>query len=118
MRAQEPESRAPGCRGIATRNKVRTGTPSKRCSGVDLAVGKCQGESTLKYSYAINSPTPYDFVHCSPGGGEILLAFADGKIENVADHQALGDVLRRQRTFATQIVILLVASYTSLQPSR
>jgi hypothetical protein len=72
----------------------------------------------LKYGYAVNAPTPYDLVHSSPDAGEILLAFADGKIENVADHQALGDILRRQRTFSTQIVIVLDVSHTSLQPSR
>ena len=53
------------------------------------------------------TPSGDDLVHDACGIRHIPLAVAEGQVVNVANHQALRDVLRGQRALALQIVEVL-----------
>src|ERR1700730_8228501 len=94
---------------MASRNNVGARAAAKQGRAVDLAVGEYQREASLEDSDAINSPASHDFIQYPLGAGEILPTLAEWKI---------GNILRGQRAFPVQIVIVLNRSYARLQPCR
>src|SRR6202166_872320 len=104
--------------GIAPGNDVRTRTSAKQRRAVDLPVGKYQRKATLENGDTINPPASDDFVQHPLGTGKALFAFAESKIENITERQALRNILRGQRALPAQIVIVLIRSQARLQPCR
>ena len=51
-----------------------------------------------------------------PASGQVFLTVTKGQVIHVADHQALGHVLRRERPLSLEVVPVLHFSDTALQP--
>src|SRR5579864_2531523 len=68
-----------------------------------------QREAALEGRDAVDAPTGNHAVRQSAHARQELLAVAEGKVEHVADDQALRNVLRRERAFSLQVVPVLYA---------
>src|SRR5262249_7142220 len=116
VRVAELRSSATRHRRIAPWNKVWSRTPAKQRGAVHLPVGKDQRKPALECGDAVDAPATNHFILRCANIRQILPVFAEWKIENVADHKALGNILRGQRPLSAQIVIVLNTANPGFQP--
>ncbi len=65
-----------------------------------------------------STPQPEtDFPHDAGSIGHVPLTATKGQVINVADHQALGHVLGRERPLSIEVIPVLHFSDAALQPS-
>ena len=69
--------------------------------------GNFEREALLESGNSVHTPAGDYFVHDTSSITHIPLAVAEGQVVNVANNQALRDVLRRQRALACEIVVVL-----------
>src|ERR1700722_7026245 len=106
----------PGFRFPAARNYIRTRPRSEQCRVVGLAVTEDQREPSLKCCNPVDAPPSHEFIQPIARVGKIFPALPEGQIKDVTDHQALRNILRKQRSLGAQIVIVLNRSHADLQP--
>src|SRR5882757_794513 len=101
---------------VAAGHPVRARPCAQSRREVRVPVGENQREALLECSYTVDAPAADDLIHRSVEPGQVPLAAAEGEVKNVADDEALGNVLRRQRALALEVVEVLDAASRGFQP--
>src|ERR1700751_455917 len=106
-------------RGFLAASSVgRRRAATERGSVVGDGIAERKREALLEDSHTVNSPTTDDLIQGAGRVRKVLFPMAQWKIENVADDEALRNVLGGQRALSTVVVIVLNAAVGCLEPIR